>query len=82
LPTYVTLFDVWFSQEPHFLQAWLLNLDNKPCDVDGNELIFLDSVDASASNSGYPELDADIESPTNEHNGPKLKKWILTTIKE
>jgi hypothetical protein len=58
-----------------------LNPDNKPCNADGNELVFLDGVDASASDGGYPELDADAESPNNE-NGPKLEKWILTAIEE
>ena len=84
LPTYITPFDVWFGQEPHFLQARLLNPDNKPCDVDGNELVFLDGVDTSASDSGYPELDVDVdvESSNNEPNGPKLEKWILNAIKE
>jgi hypothetical protein len=82
LPTYVTLSDVWFGREPHFLQAWPLNSDNKPCDADRNKLVFLDGVDTSASNSGYPELDADTESPNNEPDGPELKKWILTAIEE
>jgi hypothetical protein len=44
--------------------------------------VFLDRVDTSASNSGYPELDADTKSPNNEPNGPELKKWILTAIEE
>jgi hypothetical protein len=59
-----------------------LNSDNKPCNVDGNKLVFLDGVDTSASNGGYPKLDADTESPDNEPNGPKLEKWILTAIEE
>jgi hypothetical protein len=45
--------------------------------------VFLDSVDSSASDSRYPELDADVDvAPNNEPNGPKLEKWILTAIKE
>ena len=80
LPAYVTPFDVWFGREPHFLQARPLNSDNKPCDADGNELVFPDSVDSNASDSGYPELD--VESPNNKPNGPKLEKWILTAIEE
>ena len=45
--------------------------------------MFLDSVDTSASNSGYLELNADADvAPNNEPNGPKLEKWILTAIKE
>ena len=42
--------------------------------------MFLDGVDSSASDSGYPELDA--ESPNDKPNGPKLEKWILTEIEE
>jgi hypothetical protein len=82
LPTYITPFDVWFSQEPYFLQARPLNPDNKPCDADGNELVFLDGVDTGASDGGYPELDADAESPDNEPDGPELEKWILNAIEE
>jgi hypothetical protein len=51
-----------------------LNLDNKPYNADGNELVFLDSVDAGASDGGYPELDVDAESPNNEHNGLELEQ--------
>jgi hypothetical protein len=86
LPAYVTPFDVWFGREPHFLRAQPLNPDNKPCDADGNELVFLDGVDSSASDGGYPELDADVdvdvESLDDKPNGPKLEKWILTAIEE
>jgi hypothetical protein len=57
-----------------------LNLDNKPCDADGNELVFPDGVGFGASDSGYPELDA--ESPNDKPNGPELEKWILTAIEE
>jgi hypothetical protein len=81
LLAYVTLFDVWLGQEPYFLQARLLNSDNKPCNIDGTNLVFPDSVDSSASDSGYLELDVDAELPKNE-NGPNLKKWILTAIEE
>ena len=44
--------------------------------------MFLDSVDTSASDSGYLELDVDVESPNNKPNRLKLKKWILNAIKE
>jgi hypothetical protein len=80
LPAYVTPFHVWFGREPHFLRARPLNSDNKPCDADGNELVFPDGMDSGASDSGYPELDA--ESPDDEPNGPELEKWILTAIEE
>jgi hypothetical protein len=82
LPTYIILFDVWFGREPYFLQARLLNPDNKPCDTDKNELVFLDSIDTSTSDGGYPELDTDTESPNNEPDRPELEKWILTAIEE
>jgi hypothetical protein len=59
-----------------------LNLNNKPYNVDRNKLVFLNSVDASASDSGYLELNADVESLNNEHNRLKLEKWILTAIEE
>jgi hypothetical protein len=42
--------------------------------------MFLDSVNSCASDSRYLELDA--KSPNNEPNGPELKKWILTVIKQ
>jgi hypothetical protein len=80
LPAYITPFDIWFGREPHFLQTRPLSLDNKPCDADGNELVFLDSVDFSASDSGYPELGA--ESPNDKPNGLELEKWISTAIEE
>ena len=46
--------------------------------------MFLDSVDSSASDGRYLELDADAnaESPNNELDGLELKKWILTAIEE
>jgi hypothetical protein len=44
--------------------------------------VFLDGVDTSASDGGYPELDADAESPNNEPDGPELEKWILNAIEE
>jgi hypothetical protein len=58
-----------------------LNLDNKPYNVDRNEIVFLNSVDTSASDSRYLELDADAESLNNEYNRPKLNVGIhaLTT---
>jgi hypothetical protein len=59
-----------------------LNLNNKPYNINRNELIFLNSVNASISDSGYLKLDVDAESLNNKHNRLKLKKWILTTIKE
>jgi hypothetical protein len=51
-----------------------------PCDADGNELVFLNSVDSSASDSGYLELDT--ESLNDKPNRLKLEKWILTAIEE
>jgi len=51
-----------------------LNPDNKRCEANGNELVFPDGVDAGASDSGYPELDADAESPNNEPDGLELEK--------
>jgi hypothetical protein len=80
LPAYVTPFEVWFGWEPHFLKARLLNMDNKPCDADGKELVFADNVDTSASDGGYPELDP--ESYTNGPDGLEAEKWILTAIEE
>jgi hypothetical protein len=61
-----------------------LNLDDKPCNVDGNELVFLGGIDTNASDSGYPELDvdADLESWNDKVDRLKLEKWILTAIKE
>jgi hypothetical protein len=44
--------------------------------------VFLYGVDTSASDSGYPELDVDTESPNDEPDGPKLEKWILNAIDE
>jgi hypothetical protein len=83
LLAYVILFKVWFSQAPYFLKARLLNVDNKLCNSDSKELVFLDNVNTSASNSGYLELDP--ESYNNRPDAPdvpKLEKWILTTIEE
>jgi hypothetical protein len=60
LPAYVTLFEVWFGRKPHFLQARRLNSNNKPCDVDGNELVFAPGeADAGASDSGYLDPNAE-----------------------
>jgi hypothetical protein len=59
------------------LQARKLNLDNKPYDVDGNELVFaLKEADAGASDSSYLDLNTEDEEPAIE-----LKKWILNAIK-
>jgi hypothetical protein len=77
LPAYVTLFEVWFGRKPHFLQARRLNSDNKPCDADGNELVFaLGEADASASDSSY--LDPNAEE--DEEPAIELEKWILNAI--
>jgi hypothetical protein len=76
LPAYVTPFEVWFGREPHFLRARRLNSDNKPCDADGNELVFAPGeADTGASDGGYPDPDAEDEEPTIE-----LEKWILNAI--
>ena len=80
LLAYVTLFKVWFSQAPYFLKARLLNANNKLCNSNSKELVFLNNVDTSASNSGYPELDS--ESHNNRPDALKLEKWILTAIEE
>jgi hypothetical protein len=48
LPQYVSPFHVWFGRELHFLHARQLNADNKPCDADGNELVFPDGIDTTA----------------------------------
>jgi hypothetical protein len=59
------------------LQARKLNLDNKPCNANRNELVFaLKEADAGASDSGYLDLNAEDEEPAIE-----LKKWILNAIK-
>jgi hypothetical protein len=53
-----------------------LNLDNKPCDADGNELVFAPKeADAGASDSGYLDPNAEDEEPAI-----KLEKWILNAI--
>jgi hypothetical protein len=77
LLAYITPFEVWFSREPHFLRARLLNADNKPCDANRNELVFINDIDTGASDSGYSDLDP------NADEGPaiELEKWILTAIK-
>jgi hypothetical protein len=53
-----------------------LNLDNKPYNVNRIKLVFLDSVDFSASDSRYLELDADVdtESLNNKLDGLELEK--------
>jgi hypothetical protein len=54
-----------------------LNSDNKPCDADGNELVFAPrEADTSASDSGYPDPNAEDEELAIE-----LEKWILNAIK-
>jgi hypothetical protein len=71
LPAYVTLFEVWFSQEPYFLRARPLNSDNKPCDVDGNELVFaLGEADTGTSDSG----DLDPNAEEDEEPAIELEK--------
>jgi hypothetical protein len=54
-----------------------LNIDNKLCDANRNKLVFVNSINTSASNSSYLDLDP------NADKGPdiKLEKWILTAIK-
>ena len=46
------------------MQARLLNADNKLCDANGNELVFANTVDTSASDSGYldPDLDPNADA--------------------
>jgi len=61
------------------LHARPLNADNKLCNADGNELIFPNRIDTSASNSGYEELDPNTESLNNTL---ELEKFILTTIEQ
>ena len=77
LPAYVTPFDVWFGREPHFLRARPLNSDNKPCDADGNELVFAaGEVDTGASDGGYPNPNTE----EDEEPAIELEKWILNAI--
>jgi hypothetical protein len=67
LPAYITLFEVWFGREPYFLQARRLNSDNKPCDADGNKLVFaLGEADTGASDSSYPDPNTEDEEPAIE----------------
>ena len=61
------------------MHARLLNADNKPCDAYGNELIFPNGIDTSASDGGYEELDPNTESPNNTL---ELEKFILTVIEQ
>jgi hypothetical protein len=77
LPAYVTLFHVWFSQEPHFLRARPLNKKNKPCDASGTALVFANGVDDSAGDTGYPNPNT--ESPKDVL---ELEKLILNAIEE
>jgi hypothetical protein len=42
-----------------------LNSNNKPCDVDGNGLVFANSVNTSASDGGYLDLDLDADANAN-----------------
>jgi hypothetical protein len=84
LLAYVTPFDVWFSREPHFLRAQPLNPDNKPCNADGNVLVFKNGeVDTGASDGGYPDntgAEADTYSPIE--NELELEEFILTAIEQ
>jgi hypothetical protein len=74
---------MWFSREPHFLQARLLNTDNKPCDANGNELVFAaGEVDTSASDSGYPYPDEEDDNKASLKNrmAVEVKKCIINAI--
>jgi hypothetical protein len=65
-----------------------LNVYNKLCDKDGNELVFVvREVDTSTSDSGYLNLNADVDADVdagvgaNTESDIKLKKWIINAIK-
>ena len=73
LPAYITLFEVWFGRKPHFLQARPLNSNNKPCDINGNELVFAEGeIDTGASAGGYSEDEDDEDQ--NYENEDELNK--------
>jgi hypothetical protein len=57
-----------------------LNSDNKPCDANRNELVFANSVDTSASNSGYLDLDPNLDADADARLAIKLEKWIINAI--
>ena len=67
-----------------------MNSNNKPCDADGNKLVFANSVDTSASDGGYLDLDLDADADADANAdvdvdadaGPaiELEKWIINAI--
>lgn len=82
LLAYVTPFNVWLGREPHFLRARPLNVDNKLCDADRDELVFANGVDTGASDGGYPDLDPDLDADADADAGLaiELEKWIINAI--
>ena len=75
LLAYVTLFEVWFGRKPHFLHARRLNSNNKPCDIDRNELVFAEGeIDTGASAGGYSDTE------DGEEDDTELEECILTAI--
>jgi hypothetical protein len=57
-----------------------LNANNKLCDLNRNELVFANSIDTGASDSGYPDLDPDLDLNKDKGLAIKLEKWIFTDI--
>jgi hypothetical protein len=57
-----------------------LNANNKLCNSNSKELVFLDNMDTSTSDSRYLELYLELHN--NRPDVLKLEKWILTTIEE
>ena len=57
-----------------------MNLNNKPCDADGNELVFAEGeIDTGASDGGYSDAEDEDE---DEDSGQQIEldKWILNAI--
>jgi hypothetical protein len=75
---------VWFSQEPYFLQARLLNANNKLCNANKNKLVFAArEVNTSASNSSYldPNKEDNNKASLKNRIAVKVKKYIINAIK-
>jgi len=61
-----------------------LNADNKPCDANGNELVFAArEVDTSASDSSYPDPDEEDDNKASLENriAVEVEKCIINAIK-
>ena len=86
MPAYVTPFDVWFGQGPHWLTERVLNVRSQPIasdsDADGEDEDNSDSEDSDSVDDSNANEDANSDAKYPPKTDDEAEGYILTAIEQ